>query len=307
MPPDLWDGFRTVLVSSVQTFGVAALGFLYGRLRGPHAETLTDVTMTVFVPALALTAILDAEIDAASLGLAASAVAIIVAASFAGGWLGLRLLRAQGARGLLLAVAVVNSANIPFPLVSANFGPEGLSLAVLCYLTTNVLLFTLGIAWISGKTRPDRLIREPAFLATVAAVVMKLAGAGLPAGIDDMVRLAGAGAIPSMLVILGITLSGVRLIGLRSAFAAVGLRFGLGLAGGILAVSVLGLRGLLRDVILFYSVLPSAVINTVFAKRYGQDPGLVATAVLLTTLLAVVILPLLLLAIRAGVPARIWP
>jgi hypothetical protein len=296
----VWDAATTVLLSAAQTFGVAALGFLYGRLRGPETRGLTDVTMTLFVPALALTAIMDAEIEAARLGQAALAVLVIMAVAFVGGFLVLRLAGMGRYRGLLLPIVIVNSANLPFPLLEANFGPEGLSLGILCYVTTNVVVFTLGIAWMAGRARPDLLLREPAFLATVLAVGFKLVGLRLPAAVAAPLRLAGQGAIPAMLAILGQTLAGVSLGRLRVVWVAVALRYLLGLAGALVAIAVVAPQGLLRGILLFYGLLPSAVVTTVLARRYDRDAELVASTVLVTTLLAVPILPLVLALLRSG-------
>jgi predicted permease len=302
-----WEAAGTVLISAAQTFGVVALGYIYGRLKGPGAKELTEVTMAVFVPALALTAILDAEIDPRVFGKAATAALMIIGLSAAGAWLGLRALGWKQRRGILLTVAIVNSANIPFPLISANFGPEGLSLAVLCYVVTNIVVFTVGIGWMSGTANPKALVREPAFIATAGAVIMKFANIGLPPGVNEMAHLAAEGAIPAMLVLLGQTLAGVRMREVRSSLVAVLFRYVFGFIGGVVAVTVLGLTGLLRDIVLFYSLLPSAVATSVIAKRYERDSELVATTVLLTTIVAVVVLPLVLVAIKTGVPARIWP
>ncbi|MBD3337267.1 MAG: hypothetical protein GF355_17280 [Candidatus Eisenbacteria bacterium] len=303
----MWDAARTVLISVGQTFAVAALGYLYGRLRSPKASELTDVTMSIFVPALAITTILDTKVEAAQLGQAAGGVLIVMAVSFAGGWLALRVLKMGMRRGLILTLVIVNSANIPFPLLEPNFGPQGMAMGIMCYITSNVMVFTFGIAWMSGRLRPDLLLKEPAFLATVAALIMKFTGLQLPPIVNETAHLAARGAIPAMLVILGQTLAGIRVQDLRLALVGVGLRYLLGFAGALLAVIVLGLDGLLRQIILFYGVLPSAVVNVVLARRYDRDADLVATMVLLTTLVAVVLLPAALLFLKAGGAARLTP
>jgi predicted permease len=253
-----------------------------------------------------VTAILDVPVEAAHLGRAALGVLTVMVVAFAGGALALRWLRWGPKRGFILTLVIVNSANIPFPLLQPNFGPEGLSLGIMCYITSNVVVFTFGIAWMSGRLRPDLLLKEPAFVATMIALLMKLASLRLPALVDQMAHLTAQGAIPAMLIILGQTLAGVRLGHVRMAIVGVGLRYLLGLLGGLLAVTVLGLSGLLRDIILFYSLLPSAVINVVLARRYGRDADLVATIVLLSTLVAVVLLPAVLLLLKSDLPGRIW-
>ncbi|MBU1701818.1 MAG: AEC family transporter [Candidatus Eisenbacteria bacterium] len=302
----MWESVQTVCLSVGQTFGVVALGFIYGKFKGSQTTILTDVTMSVFLPALALTVILDAKLELATAWQIPAGVLTIMAVSFLGGAVCLRFLKIGSQRGLLLALVIVNSANIPFPLLEPNFGPAGMSLGILCYITTNIIVFTLAIAWVSGRFRPDLLLREPAFVATLTALCMKALHLTLPPVLNETAHITAKGAIPVLLIILGQTLSGVRLQHIRLALMGVFLRFILGLAGGVIAVTLFSLQGLSRDIILFYGMLPSAALTVVLARRYNRDADLVATMVFLTTLFAIVILPLTLILIKSGLPSRIW-
>jgi predicted permease len=63
---------------------------------------------------------------------------------------------------------------------------------------------------------------------------------------------------------------------------------------GLLFVTVAGLDGVARDCLLLASIMPAAVINFVFAEKYGKEAGSVATAVAVSTAVSLVTTPLLL-------------
>jgi predicted permease len=98
-----------------------------------------------------------------------------------------------------------------------------------------------------------------------------------------------------VLLVLGISVSRVRFAaGWRTALLASVLRVGGGFLLGIAAVSVLGLTGVTRSVVLFESAMPSAVFASVICARYENEADLVASVVLMTTVMSVAAMPLLL-------------
>ena len=60
------------------------------------------------------------------------------------------------------------------------------------------------------------------------------------------------------------------------------------------ALTIVGLEGTARSCLLLGSVMPSAVINFIFAEKFASEPGDVATAVVASTLVSVVTTPLVL-------------
>ena len=76
---------------------------------------------------------------------------------------------------------------------------------------------------------------------------------------------------------------------------AVGIRVGGGFAFALLFVTCFGIGGVDRQVLLLSSVMPAAVINVVIAQRYATDPRLVASSIVLGTLLSLLSIPAILL------------
>ena len=101
-----------------------------------------------------------------------------------------------------------------------------------------------------------------------------------------------------MLLLFGETLSHTRLTVIRPALVAVLLRYATGAISVALLLWALHPAGLLRQVLIVYALLPPAVTNVVLCQRAGRDAEAVASAVLLGTLVAVPLLPLLLAGLR---------
>jgi predicted permease len=71
------------------------------------------------------------------------------------------------------------------------------------------------------------------------------------------------------------------------------IRMGGGFCLGLLAVWLFKLTGIPRAVVLFEAAMPSAVFATVLATRYKNEEELVSSVVLATTVMSVVVIPVL--------------
>jgi malate permease and related proteins len=288
------ENLRTVLASIIEVFGLVGLAYGYARRTRFDLSSTMRIGMDVFVPCLTFTAIMDSRIAAREMGTAAAATLIQIGSGLLIGWLCLRAIRWQDKRELLMPIAFVNAANLPFPLLLANFGNEGLSQGVLCYTTMNLVIFSVGILLLHGGGRLREGLREPALWATIIAVVLRGANVRLPDLFLRIPRLAGLAAVPLMLFLFGDSLARTRLTALREAAVATVLRYLSGAAGLAIVLRLLKPEGTLRKVLILYALLPPAIINVLLTDRAGRDSRSVASAVLLATLAGIVILPLVL-------------
>ena len=71
-------------------------------------------------------------------------------------------------------------------------------------------------------------------------------------------------------------------------------RIGGGFAVGWTYVTGAGVEGTARGCLLLASVMPAAVVNFVFAEKYANAAGGVATAVVVSTLISLAVIPLVL-------------
>ena len=200
---------------------------------------------------------------------------------------------------LILVVMTVNSGNYGLTLNELRYGSEGLARAIVFFTVSTLLVFTLGVfvASTGRATAMDslkRLATLPAFYAVLLAVLVYRYSWQLPGPVMHSIEVAGNGAIPVMLIVLGMQIADLRsLEGLKLALPASILRLVAGPAIGILVAGWLGLNGVTRSAAILEASMPTAVITTIVAMEFDIRPRLVTTVVVLSTLLSATTLPLL--------------
>jgi predicted permease len=198
-----------------------------------------------------------------------------------------------------LAAGFGNTGFVGYPLAQLAYGHPGLALAVLydrlAFLippltisTTLARLFGRREAGPRRRLRFRVLVANPPFLALVAALALRAAGAHLPL-LEEGMSLAGATIGPLGFLLLGLSLPLERPahvpVELTRAAGALTIRF----AGGPLALYAVG-RALRADIpAVFYllSAMPCAFHLIVLARVYELRPALMRLLVVGSTLPAV--------------------
>jgi hypothetical protein len=103
-----------------------------------------------------------------------------------------------------------------------------------------------------------------------------------------------------MLLALGHTLAGITIARAPMAIVLAVTRLGLGFAVAWALSAASALTGTLRGVLLIESSMPVAVFSYLLAARYDRHPQDAAGAVLISTLISFLTLPVLLLFALAG-------
>jgi predicted permease len=276
-------------------FIVALLGYGWARLALPYnREFVTGIVMNVGVPCLILqgTSGLGADVPLFMSMIGYALLGLIVCAS-----VGALVLRALGQplRSYLPPVAFGNAGNLGLPLCLFAFGPKGLGLAIGFYLVGSVSQFLVGPLFQGRKPMWRTLLTTPVNYAAVLGVALLATETALPAWLANTVQLLAGMAIPLMLVALGYSLGSFAVKRLPVAAALALSRLGLGLAVGLGLVWLFGLEGTERGVVLIESAMPVAVFSYLLAARYDRHPEDVAGAIVISTLVSFVTLPLLLL------------
>lgn len=281
-----------LLETIVPVFAVVALGWWLAGRRGLDPATLANLTILVASPALMFSVLAGADVAPGRWGaLAGGALWVaggtaVVAVAYA------RI--AGGGRGVILPAVFWNAGNLTLPLARLAFGPEGLEAAAVIFVTMAILNSTVGIWIAKGEDGFSEVVRMPLVYGSVGGLSLATTGVTLPRVIMEPVEMLGAMAIPLMLVNLGMQLRTLAVGDFRHSLIAVAIRMVGGPALASLFVVLFGVGGIERNVLLLASVMPSAVINAVMAQRYGTDPALVASAVVISTLASVVTIPAML-------------
>ncbi len=273
---------------------VAAIGYWLRRQFKVPARPVSSVVFNAFSPALVFVSLVESELPPAELlGLLAFALITILVMGGLAALVGraMRLPRADVIT-LLLVVMFVNGGNYGLTLNRLRYGEAGLSRAVVYFVVSTMLVYTLGV-FIASMGRSSvrgalaRLARVPTIYAVALAIAVYALDIPVPGPLMNTLEIVAEGAIPTMLIVLGMNMADIDgLASWRLALPAVSLRL---LVAPLLAVAVaglLGLQGLSYATSIIEASMPTAVITTVIATEYDVQPPVVTSIVVLTTLLS---------------------
>jgi predicted permease len=272
------------------------VGYLIGKFSRINLNGVIDLLFWIGIPALALTSMLGYKIVLADAGKIWASSLIIILGCGAIAWLVFRALKYKHS-GVYVPIMMMNTINIPFPIISLLYGPPGLAAAVLFYIPNTISMYSIGVMIMTRKHWKDGLkemARVPALYAAVIGVGLNLLNVQFPDVVLRPLTLIGQMVVPLALLILGAKLATVQFTSIRTTVVASVIRLGGGLALGLLAVQLFHLTGIVRTVVLFDSIMPAAVNTSLLAMKYDNEPELVSSVVFLTTLASLIMIPFLL-------------
>ena len=198
------------------------------------------------------------------------------------------------------AMIFSNAGYMGFPLIQALFGNEGLLYASSYNTVFNILIWTYGYARVSGQTDAKKvvntIVRAPAMIAVVLGLVIYLLQIPVPELIHQPISQIGGLNTPISMMITGMILAGSdlsKVIRDRAVTTVIGIRLFLIPAVCLLIYGILHISfGMASEVVLLLEACPCAAISTVFAVQFHYDEEKVAGAVILSTLLSILTLPI---------------
>lgn len=286
--------FAQLLPVLTPVFAAIFIGWAWVRSgRAFDTPMFSELMTLVGTPCLVFYTLSGLEVAPALLGRLglAAALALLLTGVLA---VPLLYLTRSPVRGVLPAVLFGNTGNIGLPLSLFAFGEQGLGLAMVVFLVGSVAMFTVGVGLYSGQGVLRLLLRSPLIYAVLLALPFVLGPWTVPPALANTTRLIGQFTIPLMLITLGVSLARLRVAHVPLALGVSVLRLGVGLLAGLLVGRGLGLQGAALSVLVLQSAMPVAVFNYLFAQRYQRYAEETAGAVVLSTALALLILPFLL-------------
>jgi malate permease and related proteins len=275
-------------------FLVSGAGFLLGKFLTVDSRSLGRVVFYVFSPLLVFDLMLKSTLDLqqafTTIAFTVSVITVMGLLAFLLGKL-FRLERPY-LLAVILTVAFGNTGNYGLPLVKFAFGNDALAVASLFYVTTTILFNTVGVVIASIghmdlKSALTGLLKLPIIYGVVLALLIKGIGIQLPLPISRTIEIAANGAIPVMLILLGLELTRIQW---SHSFRALGLgvatKLLLAPLVGLLFASLFGLHGAARQGSVLEAAMPAAVATTVVATEYKLEPSLVTAIVFLGTVLS---------------------
>ena len=275
-------------------FVLILVGYLYAKFRHVDMEFANRTNMEIFIPALLIEALSRKSFNLIDYQLLAIAGILVVLLSGVLAWVFAKTFKLSVPM-FVPSMMFNNCGNMGLPLAILAFGEEALSAAVVLFLVSNLLHFTLGTYIVGGKISWWNLIKMPVNIATIIGLVISFTHWEMPEVIHIPIQMLSQVAIPLMLVSLGVRMTTVDLSAWR-----------LGMIGAVLCplfsvviafvlLLFIPIEPTQRIQLLIFATLPPAVLNYMFAEKYNQQPTEVASMVVVGNALSLFTLALMLL------------
>ncbi len=276
-------------------FFTIGLGFLFARFKKIDISPVIDILLYLTIPALVISSLSQKKFLVSELAIVAVSVTVVVLSCGLLSYIYLRSTGRGGLKGFYLPAMFMNSGNMAFPLALLAFGSEGLSVAVLYYIAVGILVSTIGVAIANGKNGFKEILRLPLIYAAAFSLGLNFMDIELPGPLLETATMLGAATIPLMQLSLGYRLYSTKLTNIGPSFAASAIRIGGGFIIAYVLVTMLGIEGLNKKIIILSSSMPAAVITFVISHKYKTDSDLVASTIAMSTIISIITTPLLLL------------
>jgi predicted permease len=288
--------YSEILNVVLPTFITVLIGFALGKLIKLDILGVIEIIFWVGLPALAFVSILNQQIVVMEALKVWASTLLVSLGCGVGAWLLFKLLKKPHS-GLYLPITLPNTVNIPFPIISLAYGSAGLFVATLYYIPNVILLYSVGVFIAAGKGWRENLramLKVPTLYAALLALILNILHVSVPAVITQPLDFIGGMVVPTVVLTLGYSLSQIKITSIPITLWSSLIRVGGGLALGFLAVWLFDLTGITRSVVVLMSAMPSAVNTYTLAARYKNETELVASVVMTTTIISLVMIPFLL-------------
>ncbi len=287
----------SILNIVLPTFIVIFIGFLLGkRKKTSDMSVVVNIAFNISGPAITFVSMLEKKIIMLDAGKIWASAFLIMFGCGIIAWIAFKLLR-QKHSALYLPISIMNTVNLPFPIIYLAYGSAGLFAATLFCIPNILILYSLGIFIAAGKHWKEGIKevgKVPILYAAVLGLVFNLLDIRLPELVMNSLNLIASLAIPLILIVLGYNLSKVKLASIPTTLLASVMRIGVGLVLGLLAVQLFHLEGILKAVVILDSAMPAAVNAAVIAAKYDNESDMVSSVVFVTTVISLVSIPFLL-------------
>ena len=273
---------------------VGGAGFLLGKFLTVDSRSLGRAVFYVFSPLLVFDLMIKSKLNLGqaltTVGYTTCVIAIMAALAFLFGKL--FQLEKPYVLAVILTVAFGNTGNYGLPLIKFAFGNDALAVASIFYVTTTILFNTVGVVIASLghmdlKSAVLGIFKLPIMYGVLLAILVKTLGISIPLPLSRTIEIAANGAIPFMLILLGLELTRIQW---SHNFRALGLgvfvKLLLGPLVGLLLAGLFGLGHTARQASVLEASMPAAVATTVVATEYKLEPALVTAIVFLATALS---------------------
>lgn len=293
--------FFPVFINVVMpVFAIVLLGALLGKRLMLDARTLTRAAYYVFVPAFVFQAISRADVPLAS---ALKMISFILLVHVLGVIAAVGIGRALGRSKEMIAAFIMiaafgNVGNFGLAAIQFHLGDVALPFATIFYVTvsTSGFVFCVGAAgWVrgGGKGALLKVVKTPAILATIPAIIVSGNDLQVPLMLSRMIGLLAGAMIPVMLFALGLQLREQGKVHLtKDVLIGTAIRLALVPGFALMIAPFFSLGPVQSAAGILQSAMPGAILVSIIARENDIMPDFATSVVVVSTLVSLVSLTL---------------
>ena len=187
-----------------------------------------------------------------------------------------------------------NSANLALPLSILTYGEIGLVYAIPYYVVVAISQNTFGYLTILGSFRFLYMLYHPIFILSLLGLSILIFEINLPSVLINSTNYLGKLVIPLSLILLGYSLSNLKIKNFTKGLFYSIARFFIGFLSALLIIFFGDIEGPKAGVIMIMSTMPVGLLNYIFTVQVDKDTTSVAGLVVISTVLTLIVLPFLL-------------
>ena len=229
------------------------------------------------------------------------ATGVFFAFSFAVAWAASRAMpMTSSERGVFqFAIVFGNVGFMGFPVAQTLFGADSLFYVAIFNLVFNLLVFSVGIAMLTGEREggfDPRMLVNLGIAASVVGLAIFLGSVEIPSPFIDSIALLGGVTTPLAMIIVGAMLATFparEMIGNWRIWAASAVLLLAIPAAYCYLFSPVFSDPLISGVMITMAAMPAAANTVIFSEQYGADSRLASQIVFVSTIGSLVTIPLI--------------
>ena len=297
-------------------FAIVVVGYIAGKLGymgGTFDKKLSKVVIDITCPALILSSAMTGELPDRRYILPLLGISVLTYVLLTGVALLLPrfLTKKKDDEGVIgFAMMFGNVGFMGYPIVASIFGHEAVFYAAVLNVVNTFTVFTAGTMLIVGKNQSTveekemsrkKMLRKvlystPMLSAYLTMLIVALEIKDIPEFISQPLTMIGNITVPAALLIIGSSMSQLplrALLGNGTIYTTTLMRLAVLPVGIHYLMTLLGFSSFVVGINTVVIAMPVATYGTILCLRHGKDTTLITEVTFITTLLAMISIPLL--------------
>lgn len=297
-------------------FAIVVVGYIAGKwgyMGGTFDKKLSKVVIDITCPALILSSAMTGELPDRRYILPLLGISVLTYVLLTGVALLLPrfLTKKKDDEGVIgFAMMFGNVGFMGYPIVASIFGHEAVFYAAVLNVVNTFTVFTIGTMLVVGKNQSTveekemsrkKMLRKvlystPMLSAYLTMLIVALEIKDIPEFISQPLTMIGNITVPAALLIIGSSMSQLplrALLGNGTIYATTLMRLAILPIGIHYLMTLLGFSSFVVGINTVVIAMPVATYGTILCLRHGKDTTLITEVTFITTLLAMISIPLL--------------